>query len=87
LIKYQITDTNPYNGISYYRLKQTDFNGRFQYSNIVSLEFFKDENGVSIYPNPSKGIITIDFKEEFLGHKMISISNVYGQKIVVIFYR
>ncbi|NOZ47739.1 MAG: T9SS type A sorting domain-containing protein [Chlorobi bacterium] len=53
LINYEYIDLSPLNGISYYRLKQTDFDGKFEYSDIVSvsdqvtniLEF-------KIYPNP-----------------------------------
>ncbi|PKR80526.1 hypothetical protein CW751_09125 [Brumimicrobium salinarum] len=31
-LKYRWTDQSPYSGISYYRLKQTDFDGKFSYS-------------------------------------------------------
>jgi hypothetical protein len=31
ILSYSTTDQIPYNGISYYRLKQTDFNGQFEY--------------------------------------------------------
>ncbi|NVO01326.1 MAG: T9SS type A sorting domain-containing protein [Bacteroidetes bacterium] len=37
ILHYAATDRNPYKGISYYRLKQTDFDGMFTYSNIVSV--------------------------------------------------
>ena len=36
-IRYQFLDTNPLNGTSYYRLKQVDINGEYQYSNIEAI--------------------------------------------------
>lgn len=55
---YQTTDDFPYPGVSYYRLKQTDFDGQFSFSEvrrveINSLEFLK------VYPNPSSGVFNI----------------------------
>lgn len=35
-------DTNPFEGISYYRLKQTDLSGTFTYSNLVPVYFGND---------------------------------------------
>lgn len=37
LINYTATDINPEEGLMYYRLKQTDFNGTFSYSELVSV--------------------------------------------------
>ena len=36
-INYSSKDLSPLSGISYYRLKQTDFNGKYKYSNVVSV--------------------------------------------------
>lgn len=44
---YSTVDDAPLNGISYYRLKQTDFDGNFSYSNIVSVDIEKN-NGFQI---------------------------------------
>ena len=54
VLQYGTTDMKPYEGTSYYRLKQTDFDGKFAYSNLVKVEM-NDENKLSIYPNPGDG--------------------------------
>ena len=37
-LEYELKDEGPYNGISYYRLKQTDYDGKFSYSPIVAVK-------------------------------------------------
>lgn len=55
-ITYSSIDKYPYAGISYYRLKQTDYNGKSQYSNTVSIKRSESKfEQVSIYPNPTAG--------------------------------
>ena len=58
-LSYQTIDNNPLNGTSYYRLKQTDFDGKFDYSNVVAVNFQNTKNSVSVYPNPFLNQITI----------------------------
>ena len=36
---YSSIDYAPYKGVAYYRLKQTDFDGEYSYSNIQSINF------------------------------------------------
>lgn len=43
LHSYSFTDRNPREGINYYRLKQTDFNGAFEYSNSIAVSFSLQE--------------------------------------------
>ena len=38
-VEYSFIDRNPFSGTNYYRLKQIDFNGAFQYSDIVSVDY------------------------------------------------
>jgi hypothetical protein len=57
-INYESWDNSPYLGVSYYRLKQTDFNGDFTYSQIRSVEFLGDQDYL-IYPNPSTNAINV----------------------------
>ncbi len=56
-IVYNKIDYSPLKGTSYYRLKQTDFDGKFSYSNIVPITFkSKDlKKEILVYPNPIKG--------------------------------
>lgn len=44
---YEAEDSSPLNGVSYYRLKQTDFNGDFSYSTIVSINI-KNNNAFQL---------------------------------------
>jgi hypothetical protein len=57
-LNYTAVDPKPYNGISYYRLKQTDLDGKATYSDIVPVDF-TGRQMFSVYPNPSKGAIYV----------------------------
>jgi len=52
IIQYIDVDRKPLPEVSYYRLKQTDFDGQFSYSDIVAVKNILDKNAISIYPNP-----------------------------------
>jgi hypothetical protein len=54
-IAYYDYDNDPYAGTSYYRLKQTDFNGQFKYSDMVPVEFASADQDIefNIFPNPA----------------------------------
>ena len=51
-LRYSLTDSSPLEGVSYYRLKQTDFDGSATYSNIQSVRF-SEQLDISVYPNPA----------------------------------
>lgn len=80
IINYSITDYYPNHGISYYRLKQTDFDGQFEYSDIkfVNVES-ADSNNIHIYPNPTNNIINIQGNIQELAD--IKIINKLGQDV------
>jgi hypothetical protein len=68
LLSYSEADREPLEGISYYRLKQVDYDGTFSYSDIVSV--LNTHNGVmdeiSIFPNPSSlGIVFVRLGRDF----------------------
>ena len=63
-VNYSFTDEHPLDGVNYYRLKQIDFDGAFEYSNMVSVDF-KGQVSIKLFPNPSTDKLTItgDFSE------------------------
>ncbi len=65
---YSTTDPAPRNGVNYYRLKQTDFDGRETLSAVRIVNFRKDAP-VQIFPNPVIG-------------QVINISATAGEEMV-----
>lgn len=54
---YLTIDDRPNKALNYYRLKQTDFDGAFEYSDVVAVELAHDavgpERQIEVYPNPA----------------------------------
>lgn len=50
--QYSYTDRQPLSGMNYYRLKQVDFDGNFEYSKVVSVDFRHGGRPATLSPNP-----------------------------------
>ncbi len=55
---YSYTDGNPLQAMNFYRLKITDMDGSYRYSNVLKINFAKEE-GLQIYPNPAHNTVTL----------------------------
>jgi hypothetical protein len=76
-MSYSLVDVDPYSGVAYYRLKQTDHDGAFSYSDIVSMEIYQRlAFKVEIYPNPTRSYVTIGCTECLL--ETVKIYNLFG---------
>ncbi|WP_165836452.1 T9SS type A sorting domain-containing protein [Taibaiella soli] len=76
---YDFTDVNTANGINYYRLKQVDNDGSFQYSKVVRVNIGKETTApsVSFYPNPAKDVLNI----ATTGNVTVAIFNMNGVNV------
>lgn len=83
---YTFTDKqiNP-NEVYYYRLKQIDYNGNFDYSNIVSARVQKETFAFHVIPNPYSGETSISYNLQQPANVVIEVVNVMGQKIATLF--
>ena len=81
---YSFVDKSPFLGKSYYRLKQTDFDGKVTYSDPVMVRYDGPESiQLMAYPNPSNGSqITVELKGiKDTPSVPVHIYNQQGQKI------
>ena len=83
-LSYALTDENPYSGVSYYRLKQTDYDGMYEYFGPVSVNLSGEtgiESGISVYPNPVAEKIQYRINAQVNEVLYISITNSMGQQV------
>lgn len=81
---YDWTDESPLPGINYYRIKQTDFDGAFSYSDVASVRM----NGVlgqemRIFPNPAEAQVRISLPSVGKsGTATVRVFNHVGQAVL-----
>ncbi len=92
LIEYFEVDYEPISGLSYYRLKQTDFDGSYTYSNVVAVMYnpiTPQKEAIYVYPNPvnSGETVMVEFSEITGTEALVVLRDIAGKefysKIVV----
>ncbi|MBK8706464.1 MAG: hypothetical protein IPN33_24790 [Saprospiraceae bacterium] len=77
-LDYALTDENPLKGHSYYRLRQTDYNGDVSFSNLESVFMNQTASGdIHYFPNPVSGILQIYTTEG----AQLRLLNAFGQQV------
>jgi len=82
--QYRFMDYQPLNGVSYYRIKQTDFNGSFDYSAVKSVVYGQTSGGfnVSTYINPQNENLQVNIESNEQERFQVSLYSVLGQQIL-----
>lgn len=83
IINYSYTDSKVLSGTSYYRLKQTDFNGEYEYfeSKAVIMDA-KGKLNLDIFPNPAKENTVIKLTTLSVSKATAKVLNINGQTVV-----
>ena len=80
-LDYSTIDVAPYPGVTYYRLKQTDLDGKSAYSGVVAIHFDGTAT-VSVYPNPSRGTLWISGLESSLQTVAVTVFDLSGKPLL-----
>jgi hypothetical protein len=79
-ITYSALDENPFSGTSYYRLQQTDFDGKYTFSNIVPINI-EAESGLTIFPNPVSTDLIVKYSSTIAGPMQVKVIDMAGRVI------
>jgi hypothetical protein len=77
--EYSYTDDLAVPGKNYYRLKQIDFDGQFDYSYIVHIFVKRDELSYKVSPNPVQNDIHIIFDTPTSNNLMVNLFSIRGE--------
>ena len=84
-MKYNFVDQNPELGLSFYRLKQTDYNGESETFNPVAVHIEPEVEKATIskvWPNPFTSSFTIDFESTTQSEIMINLYDLNGMPVL-----
>jgi hypothetical protein len=77
-LNYKAIDRNPYAGLSYYRLRQVDFDGKTYDSKLVVAKHISSVTDVQLFPNPSKENAFVKLVSEFATSGTLQVINSLG---------
>ena len=78
---YYFRDNRPHAGLNYYRLKQMDFDGAFQYSSVVAVQYALEDKDIMLFPNPTAGAVRIQIENPFYHVNRVVITDPFGRMV------
>ncbi|MBK6892669.1 MAG: hypothetical protein IPH00_05925 [Flavobacteriales bacterium] len=78
---YSFADTDPFIGANYYRLKQVDYNGAFEYTRTVVAFMGQTGTRPVIFPNPATDRLNVAFTATMDGPALIHVQDALGRTV------
>jgi hypothetical protein len=91
-LDYATLDKDPASGIYYYRLKQTDYDGSFEYAKTVAV-IFTGMPTFNLWPNPATDRVFLKMEQDLapkhLGedHATITLYNAIGKQVIATIFQ
>ncbi len=80
---YSTADIYPFSGISFYRLKIIDTDGRFEYSKIISIQMPVKEFGITqLFPNPVSDMLHVQIQSAKLQSIQVLVFDITGKQML-----
>jgi hypothetical protein len=82
---YSFTDEQPLPDRNYYRLRQSDHDGKYEYSEVVQVVMsgIGEQTG-AFYPNPARsGLVNLDYYAEKEGDLSVSVFDALGRLMIL----
>ena len=81
LNNYIFSHQTPIVGTNYYRLMQMDFDGAFEYSKVISIDYQNSDNKVLVFPNPSNGLVNIHIENPSNQRMIVKVADNFGRGV------
>lgn len=80
--KYGYDHANGFEGVTYYRIKQIDLDGKYLYSNVVPVQGMAPDNNLTVYPNPANNIVTARIFSKSSGSAQLIVMDVQSRELI-----
>ncbi|GEM_PF-2371951 len=78
---YNFIDRNPLSGMSYYQLRQVDFDNKSEFSKIIPVSITPKQTELKVY-NGNSGELVIDMYTAKAGKAIVEITDAIGRKVL-----
>lgn len=80
---YRFVHSRPSEGTNYYRIRQVELDGKFEFSKIIAVEFTELEDQLTVFPNPSEGSgLSIRFISKEQRQIRLAVFDLTGRQIL-----
>ncbi len=80
-LHYALTDVQPLEGLSYYRLRQVDHNGVFTVTKVIPVVFQRSMGEIRLFPMPVSDHFYVSVELPQSGHLDLRVDDVFGRQV------